>query len=123
MIPFNTPFEKLKEIGISHEKIIVNANNLDEYFGIEIHEDNLYDYKNMDRIIFKKTSDYKDGQDCIVTFNHEKTIFTKILKQENGLLLQPIKSNEKPVFYTNKELKQNHIEIFGVACKLIRNLE
>lgn len=123
MIPFNTSFEKLKEIVISHEKIIVNANNLDEYFGIEIHEDNLYDYKNMDRIIFKKTSDYKDGQDCIVTFNHEKTIFTKILKQENGLLLQPIKSNEKPVFYTNKELKQNHIEIFGVACKLIRNLE
>ena len=34
MIPFNTSFEKLKEIVISHEKIIVNANNLDEYFGI-----------------------------------------------------------------------------------------
>lgn len=122
MIPFNTPFEKLKEIVISHEKIIVNANNLDEYFGFEIHED-MFDYKNMDRIIFRKTSDYKDGQDCIVTINNEETIFTKVLKQENGLFLQPINPAEKPVFYTNKEIKQNHIEIFGVAVKLIRNLE
>lgn len=123
MIPFNTSFEKLKEIVISHEKIIVNANNLDEHFGIEIHEDNLYDYKSMDRIIFKKSSDYTDGQDCIVTINNAETIFTKILKQENGLFLQPINPADKPTFYTNKEIKQNHIEVFGVAVKLIRNLQ
>ena len=77
----------------------------------------------MDRIIFKKSSDYTDGQDCIITINNEETIFSKILKQENGLFLQPINPADKPVFYTNKEIKQNHIEVFGVAVKLIRNLE
>lgn len=118
----NIPLVELEDDIIEYEKISVDFNDAEEYFGIEIHED-MFDYKNMDRIIFKKTSDYKDGQDCIVTFNHEKAIFTKVLKQDNGLLLQPINPADKPIFYTNKEIKQNHIEIFGVACKLIRNLE
>lgn len=121
-IPENISFGELKDDIIEYERLSVDLDDGKEYFGIEIHGDTMYDYKNMDRIIFKKISDFKDGQDCIVTINNEKAIFTKILKQDNGLLLQAIDPENKTVFYTNKDIKQNHITVLGIAVKLIRNI-
>lgn len=122
ILPINDSFSELEDSVIEYERINIGINDDDEYFGIEIHGDNFHDYKNMDRIIFKKISDFEYGQDCIVTLDDSETVFSKVFKQDNGLLLQAIDSSDKTVFYTNKDIKQKHITVLGIAVKLIRNI-
>lgn len=117
-IPADTPLDEIEDI-IDYEEIAIKPDDNREYFGLEIYGDSMSpDYKDNDRIIFRKQSDCNSGQDCAVIINDEDATFKKIIKQDNILLLQSINPEFKPMLCNKRSIK-----ILGVACKLIRNID
>ena len=117
-IPSGIPLDEVEDI-IDYEEISIKSDDDREYFGLEIHGNSMCpEYKDNDRIIFRKQSDYNSGQDCAVIIDNNDAIFKKIIKQDNILLLQSINSDFEPMIYNKRSIK-----ILGVACKVIRNID
>lgn len=117
-IPSGIPLDEVEDI-IDYEEISIKSDDDREYFGLEIHGNSMCpEYKDNDRIIFRKQSDCNSGQDCAVIIDDNDAIFKKIIKQDNILLLQSINPEFEPMICNKRSIK-----ILGVACKVIRNID
>lgn len=74
-----------------------------------------------DILIFEKSSNCESGQYCAVSVNGDEATFKKVIKNENGIMLQPLNPNYESKFYTNKEIKNLPITIIGVLKQTRRN--
>lgn len=74
-----------------------------------------------DILIFEKTEDCENGQFCAVAVNGDDATFKKVIKNENGIMLQPLNPNYESKFYTNKEIKNLPVTIIGVLKQTRRN--
>ena len=74
-----------------------------------------------DILIFEKTEDCENGQFCAVSVNGDEATFKKVIKNENGIMLQPLNPNYESKFYTNKEIKNLPVTIIGVLKQTRRN--
>lgn len=94
------------------------------YFALEVTDDTMEpEYCINDIVIFLKTSEFSNGDDCIVTINENVSFFRRLTKQENGVLLQAINAKYKTEFYIKEEVDKLPITINGVAKEIRRTVK
>lgn len=90
-----------------------------EYFGLKIKgasmEPRIYDG---DVVIVRKQEDVESGQIAIVCVNGDEATCKKIMKQESGILLQPLNPTYEAIFYTNEQITTLPITIIGRVIEL-----
>lgn len=120
-IPAGIPMECIEDI-IDTEEISADMLKGDkQYFGLKIKGNSMYpDYLDGDTIILEKTDDCESGDECCVMVNGSDGTFKKVIKNENGIILQPLNSEYQPMFYTNEQIKSLPVRIIGKVVELRR---
>jgi repressor LexA len=94
-----------------------------EFFALQITGDSMSpDYIEGDVVIFQKTVTCESGDECAVIVNGEDATFKKVIKRENGIMLQPINAAKyEPEFYNNEQIEYLPVNVIGIARQLRRN--
>lgn len=94
----------------------------DEYFGLKVKGDSMSPkYLDGDLIILKRQSDCESGQDAAVRVNGDDATLKKVIKQQFGIILQPINPEYEPRMYEYND-EDCPIEIMGVVIQLRRDV-
>ena len=120
-IPAGIPMECIEDVIDTEEISADMLKGGKQYFGLKIKGNSMYpDYLNGDTIILEKTDDCESGDECCVMVNGSDGTFKKVIKNENGIILQPLNSEYQPMFYTNEQIKSLPVRIIGKVVELRR---
>ncbi len=121
-IPAGIPLEAIECIEGYEDIPREWTNNEQEYFGLRVKGNSMYPkYMDGDLIILRKQSDCESGQDAAVRVNGDDATLKRVIKQEYGIMLQPINPDFEPrMYYYNDETTP--IEIMGVVVQLRRDI-
>lgn len=122
-IPAGIPIEMIEEV-IDYEDISEEMLKGDrEYFGLKVSGDSMMPkYLNGDVLIVQKASDCESGQDCIVMVNGDDGTFKRVIKNKDGIILQPLNPNYEIKFYSNDDIERLPIKILGVVKEIRRTV-
>lgn len=120
-IPAGVPMECIEDI-IDTEEISADMLKGDkQFFGLKVKGDSMFpDYLDGDTLILEKTSDFENGQDCVVMINGNDGTFKRVFKNEQGIILQPLNNNYQPMIYSNEQIETLPIRIIGRVVELRR---
>lgn len=120
-IPAGIPMECIEDIIDTEEISADMLKGGKQYFGLKIKGNSMEpDYLDGDTIILEKTDDCESGDECCVMVNGSDGTFKKVIKNENGIILQPLNSEYQPMFYTNEQIKSLPVRIIGKVVELRR---
>lgn len=120
-IPAGTPMECIEDIVDTEEIPIEMLKGGKQYFGLKIKGNSMYpEYREGDIIICEKIQDCENGDECVVMVNGNEGTFKKVLKNENGIILQPLNPEYQPMVYTNEQIEQLPVKIIGREIELRR---
>lgn len=120
-IPAGIPMECIEDVIDTEEISADMLKGGKQYFGLKIKGNSMYpDYLDGDTIILEKTDDCESGDECCVMVNGSDGTFKKVIKNENGIILQPLNSEYQPMFYTNEQIKSLPVRIIGKVVELRR---
>lgn len=122
-IPAGIPIELIEDV-IDYEDISEEMLKGDrEYFGLKVSGDSMNPkYLDGDVLIVQKASDCESGQDCIVMVNGDDGTFKRVIKNKDGIILQPLNPNYEIKFYSNDEIEKLPIKILGVVREIRRTV-
>lgn len=122
-IPAGIPIEMIEEV-IDYEDISEEMLKGDrEYFGLKVSGDSMNPkYLDGDVLIVQKASDCESGQDCIVMVNGDDGTFKRVIKNKDGIILQPLNPNYEIKFYSNDDIERLPIKILGVVKEIRRTV-
>ena len=122
-IPAGIPIEMIEEV-IDFEDISEEMLKGDrEYFGVKVSGDSMNPkYLDRDILIVQKADDCESGQDCIVMVNGNDGTFKRVIKNKDGIILQPLNPNYEIKFYSNDEIEKLPIKILGVVKEIRRTV-
>ena len=122
-IPAGIPIEMIEDV-IDYEEISDEMLKGDrEYFGLKVSGDSMTPkYLDGDVLIVQKTNDCESGQDCIVMVNGDDGTFKRVIKNKDGIILQPLNPNYEIKFYSNDEIEKLPIKILGVVKEIRRTV-
>lgn len=122
-IPAGIPIEMIEEV-IDYEEISEEMLKGDrEYFGLKVSGDSMNPkYLDGDVLIVQKADDCESGQDCIVMVNGDDGTFKRVIKNKDGIILQPLNPNYEIKFYSNDEIEKLPIKILGVVKEIRRTV-
>jgi repressor LexA len=113
------PIEAITEV-LDYEEI--EADMLadgSEYFALKIKGDSMAPrINNGDVVIVRRQPDVDSGQIAIVCINGGEATCKKIIKQEGGVLLQPLNQAYTPSYFTNEQIESIPVTIFGRVVEL-----
>lgn len=113
------PIEAIEEVLDYEELRPEMVKNGSEYFGLKIRgqsmEPRIYDG---DVVIVRKQPDVDSGQIAIVCVNGDEATCKKVIKQDTGILLQPLNPTYPPTFYTTEQIESIPITILGLVVEL-----
>lgn len=94
----------------------------DAFFALRVCGDSMSPkYLDGDLIILKRQSDCESGQDAAVRMNGDDATLKKVIKQQFGIILQPINPEYEPRMYEYND--ENYpIEIMGIVVQLRRDV-
>lgn len=75
-----------------------------------------------DVVIVKRQEDVESGAVAIVAVNGEDATCKKIVKSEDGVILQPLNPAYPPVFFSNEDILAKPITILGRVVEIRRKL-
>jgi len=120
-IPAGIPMEMIEDI-IDYEDLspdMFTGNK--EFFGLKIKGDSMSpDYLEGDIIIFQKTDNCENGEDCVVSINGDAATFKRVYKNKTGIVLQPLNNRHSPISFSNQEILELPVRILGVFEELRR---
>lgn len=120
-IPAGVPMECIEDIIDTEEISADMIKGGKQYFGLRIKGNSMFpDYLDGDTIILEKVDDCESGDECVVMVNGSDGTFKKVIKNENGIILQPLNSEYQPMFYTNEQIKTLPVKIIGKVIELRR---
>jgi repressor LexA len=91
-----------------------------EYFAVRVQGDCMFDkYIEGDTIIVKKQSDCESGDFCVVYVNGYDAELRKVIKQDDGIVLQPYNTNYLPDKYYYND-PEHPVVIVGVVAETRR---
>jgi len=124
-IPAGIPFEAIETIIDYEEAPISWTKGGKEYFGLKVKGDSMApNYLHDDIVLFLKTNEFRNGDDCAVLVNGYDAVFKRIKKQEDGIMLLPINTNEHdPVFYNSDDIERLPVTILGKAKEIRRTVK
>jgi len=93
-----------------------------EYFAIKITGDSMSpEYLDGDTVIFVVANACDTGDDCVVIIGDCDGTFKKVVKQANGIVLQPINTTSYfPAFFSNEDIEDLPLRIIGIAEEIRR---
>lgn len=92
-----------------------------EFFGLKVKGNSMYPMLlEGDTLIIKKQSDCENGNIAVVLVNGNEATVKKVVKHENGIILQPINPAYDPISFTKKEINKLPIKILGIVVELRR---
>lgn len=123
VIPAGVPIEAIEDV-LDYEEISKDwCKGGKEFFGLKIKGDSMFPkYIDNDVVIFEKTNDFNNGDECAVMVNGDDCTFKKVLKHEQGITLQPLNSAYDIKMYSNEDIEKLPIKIIGVAKEMRRKL-
>lgn len=94
----------------------------DKFIGLKVKGNSMYPkYIDGDTVIVKLQPDCESGQDAVVYVNGYDATLKKVIKQQDGIMLQPINSDYEPKKYDyNDEIFP--VSILGVVVELRRKM-
>ncbi len=121
-IPAGVPMECIEDIIDTEEIPIDMLKGGKQYFGLQIRGNSMSpEYREGDIIILEKVEDCESGDECVVMVNGNEGTFKKVIKNESGIILQPLNPEYQPMVYTNEQIDQLPIKIIGKVVQLRRN--
>ena len=115
------PIEAIEDI-VDYEEIgedILKTGT--EFFGLKVKGDAMSPVLiEGDTIIVRKQEDCENGEIAVVLVNGNEATVKKVIKKENGIILQPINPAYDPMSYTNKEISKLPVKIIGTIAELRR---
>lgn len=94
----------------------------DTFFALRVRGDSMSPkYLDGDLIILKRQSDCESGQDAAVRVNGDDATLKKVIKQQFGIMLQPINPEYEPRMYDYND-ESTPIEIMGIVVQLRRDV-
>jgi len=118
-IPAGIPIEAVEDVIDIEEVPLDWGRGGKEYFGLKIKGDSMFpEYLDGEIVIFLKADDCESGDDCAVIINGEDATFKKVIKQQNGVVLQPLNTTSYvPAFYSNDDIENLPVRILGIAVQ------
>ena len=90
--------------------------------GLIVSGDSMYPkYQDGDVIIVKLQPDCENGQDCVVYVNGCDSTLKKVVKERDGIMLQPLNPEYVPKKYNYAD-ELNPVTIIGVVVELRRKI-
>ena len=121
-IPAGIAMEMIEDVIDTEEIPIEMLKGGKQYFGLLIKGDSMSpEYRDGDIIILEKVEDCESGNECVVMVNGNEGTFKKVIKNENGIILQPLNPKYQPMVYTNEQIEQLPVKIIGKVVQLRRN--
>ena len=122
-IPAGIPMECIEDILDTEEIPTSMLKGGKQYFGLKVKGNSMFPtYLNGDTVIFEKVDDCESGQDCVVMVNGNDGTFKRVLKNENGIILQPLNSEYEPLVFTNEQINNLPVKIIGIAKEIRRKI-
>lgn len=110
------PIEAIDNI-VDYEEI--PAHWVGEYAGFRVKGDSMSPrIIEGDYLIVRKQSDAESGDIVIAFVNGEDATVKKLIKQESGITLQPFNPAYEPMYFSNEQIKQLPVTIWG---KVVEN--
>lgn len=122
-IPAGIPMECIEDVLDTEEIPTSMLKGGKQYFGLKVKGNSMFPtYLDGDTVIFEKVDDCESGQDCVVMVNGNDGTFKRVLKNENGIILQPLNSEYEPLVFTNKQINDLPVKIIGIAKEIRRKI-
>ena len=121
-IPAGLPVEAIEDV-LDFEEVPADwGRGGREYFALLIKGNSMWPkYLEKDIVLFQKADDCDSGNECAVIVNGDEATFKKVIKQSNGIVLQPLNTTDfMPVFYSNDEVESLPVQVIGVAKEIRR---
>lgn len=120
-IPAGVPIEAIEDI-VDFEDIPADMmKGGKDYIGFRVSGNSMYPkYLEEDTVIVRRQPDCESGQDCVVYINGYDATLKKVIKQENGLWLQPLNPSYEPKFYPYDG--DESVTILGVVVEVRRRI-
>lgn len=113
------PIEQITDILDYEELPGKMARDGSEYFALKIKGDSMEPkISSGDVVIVRKQPDIDSGQIGIVCVNGDEATCKKVIKQQGGILLQPLNPAYQTVFYSVEQIEQIPITILGRVIEL-----
>lgn len=118
-IPAGIPKEAIQEV---EGYIEVPAYMSEGYTVLKVIGDSMYPkYLDGDVVIIKEQPDCENGQDCAVRINDNDVTLKKVIKMEDGLMLQPLNPEYPPQFFSYND-ESCPVYILGVVVEIRRKV-
>ena len=118
-IPAGIPKEAIQEV---EGYIEVPAYMSEGYAVLKVIGDSMYPkYLDGDVVIIKEQPDCENGQDCAVRINDNDVTLKKVIKMEDGLMLQPLNPEYPPQFFSYSD-ELCPVYILGVVVEIRRKV-
>jgi len=75
-----------------------------------------------DVIVVRKQADVESGQIAIVAVNGDDATCKKLIKTEDGVILQPVNPDYDPIFYSNEDIISLPVTVLGQVIEIRRKL-
>ena len=123
-IPAGVPTEMIDDSFIDNYEEI-NSEMLrsgNKFFGLIVKGDSMTpEFRNGDILILKQTPTCENGDFCAVSINCTECTFKKVIKEQNGIVLQPLNPSYTPQFFTNEQIESLPITILGKVVEIRRS--
>ena len=125
-IPAGVPTEMIDDSFIDdYEEIdseMLRSGN--KFFGLIVKGDSMApEFRNGDILILKQTPTCESGDYCAVSINSTECTFKKVIKEQNGIVLQPLNPSYTPQFFNNEQIESMPITILGKVVEVRRSYE
>jgi len=122
-IPAGIPIEAIEDV-LDYEEVPADwGRGGKEFFALKIRGDSMFPkYVDSDIVIFEKSPNCDSGKDCALIVNGDDATFKKLIKNINGIVLQPINTDYEPLFFSNSEVEELPVSVIGVAREIRRTL-
>ena len=120
-IPAGVPMECIEDIIDAEEIPADMLKGGKQFFGLKVKGNSMEpEYLDGDTLILEKADDCESGDDCVVMVNGNDGTFKRVIKNENGIILQPLNSEYYPMVFTNEQIENLPVRVIGIVEEIRR---
>lgn len=123
VIPAGIPIEMIEDV-LDYEELSGKFITSDkQYFALKVQGNSMNPkYLTGDNVIVLKTDDCESGQDCVVAVNGSVATLKRVVKNNTGIVLQPLNPDYEMKYYSNEDVEKLPVKILGVVVEIRRKV-
>lgn len=120
-IPAGIPMECIEDIIDTEEIPVDMLKGSKQYFGLKVKGNSMEpEYLDGDTLILEKADDCESGDDCVVMVNGNDGTFKRVIKNKDGIILQPLNAEYIPFVFTNEQIESLPVRVIGIVVEIRR---